>query len=643
MWNPFGIGLVNLPRGWPQENTTANGTTVIFETVKATNAAAAAFGGAMIRAKARFVGTIISPHGTFAPPPALLHAQLPSTLLIVRAINSPSLLLGVFTVDASRTFLVAVDLRVALGGDEGGAAFAPRNVTLTLHPAVGRAIVRSVHSPHDAGVAFNQSTEGEALRIRIDDLEAGSAAFIELHAAATTTASTSAIFLDATLATRTWWAGSSRSHLSLAHTYPMTAPKPASYDWFAAGSRRFNAMGVFAFDGAGSPIPDSQFIIGASVHAPPLNVASGALWATLRDAGLNVVAVDGETSTAAITAALGFAHDFGMFVMSGISTAVLAEDGGRSVMRNFSCHPSWIGSVLVRAMEDGDASTARAVAAATRMMLHNDLYWAFATATTMSVNGTLDLASTAGVVLPSPILPTIGSAATADAMRDSILKDLYRLQASPAVGEGIGGADAPFTPLATLGVALDACALNRSDSLLRFGAFASLVFGAQSIWWSHLSSCAPPVPTSTAFRVISSANNRVGQWGSALLRSSYKITRLHSSVEGAPSWTARGFAAEPSLVALPLPTKLLVAQLRHRTNPFAPPMLLVVDARVSESFGGAPLRTIRIALHSSVVATQPLEGDVWEGHGVCDKIHLGPVLPLKLPGGSAQLVALSQR
>ena len=69
--------------------------------------------------------------------------------------------------------------------------------------------------------------------------------------------------------------------------------------------------------------------------------------------------------------------------------------------------------------------------------------------------------------------------------------------------------------------------------------------------------------------------------------------------------------------------------------------VLVVNKQVDHRPGGAPLREIRVRLHHTVAATQPLEGDCAASRCQCGMSNLGSTIAVKLPGGSGQLVALA--
>ena len=53
-----------------------------------------------------------------------------------------------------------------------------------------------------------------------------------------------------------------------------------------------------------------------------------------------------------------------------------------------------------------------------------------------------------------------------------------------------------------------------SDSLARFAAYASVLWGAQALWWEGVGSCAPV--GSPLFSLIGSINRRLAQWAGPL-------------------------------------------------------------------------------------------------------------------------------
>ena len=71
-------------------------------------------------------------------------------------------------------------------------------------------------------------------------------------------------------------------------------------------------------------------------------------------------------------------------------------------------------------------------------------------------------------------------------------------------------------------------------------------------------------------------------------------------------------------------------------------VLWILSTDLSAAAGGAPVRQLNVTLRSDVWATHPIEPDAFQGFSTdCNLNWLGSAMPLRLPGGSVQLVSYS--
>ena len=66
----------------------------------------------------------------------------------------------------------------------------------------------------------------------------------------------------------------------------------------------------------------------------------------------------------------------------------------------------------------------------------------------------------------------------------------------------------------SMAVSVDACATD-AESLLRFGAYTSILLGSQMLWWAGVAECAPI--GSEKFGLISKLNRRISTWAQPLM------------------------------------------------------------------------------------------------------------------------------
>ena len=71
-------------------------------------------------------------------------------------------------------------------------------------------------------------------------------------------------------------------------------------------------------------------------------------------------------------------------------------------------------------------------------------------------------------------------------------------------------------------------------------------------------------------------------------------------------------------------------------------VLFVMSTALSHARGGAPVRQLNITLRGDIWTTHPIEPNAYQGFTTdCNLGWLGPFIPLRLPGGAAQVVSYS--
>ena len=81
----------------------------------------------------------------------------------------------------------------------------------------------------------------------------------------------------------------------------------------------------------------------------------------------------------------------------------------------------------------------------------------------------------------------------------------------------------------------------------------------------------------------------------------------------------------------------LTLHVRDNDSVTVPPSSAVVSTALADTPGGAPLRSVTLTLRDDVLETTLLEGN--EAVPACFMHMIRYVVPLRLPGGSAQLLA----
>jgi len=244
----------------------------------------------------------------------------------------------------------------------------------------------------------------------------------------------------------------------------------------------------------------------------------------------------------------------------------------------------------------------------------------------------------------------------------------------------LGTASANASNSMTMAVTLDACALE-SDSLARFAAYSSVIWGAQALWWEGVSACAPL--GSDDFALIGSINRRVAQWAEPLfLKSKNEAVYLYAQ-PGVYNVVRYAVAQVWSTSSLKLPPVQGVTAARpspgglienmdddviaiHLVNTSVVPSdktraLLFLSTAFAPSRGGAPIRQLSIQMRSDITSAQPVEPDLFQGWGDLPHVNSPPgiapnffgtkpcflswwggKLPLQLAGGAAQFVTYTK-
>ena len=594
-------------------------------------------------------------------------------------------------------YLFVLDRRVS-----GQVARLPaRNVTLTLHPSVGVAVVvppgrqgrrgfdelRARHGvpppplgrrrPHYSHVAWHHPAEGtageggageglgkRALQVTVE-VVGGGGAFVRLYPVA----GGEAALLRASFSSVDWIykkAEISMLTQGISMNTGLKAPSEA-YDSWHPRYRPYDGLEK----SAGHPFEDAtggeqtNFIIGASFlgSLPPTAADEAEAWAW---AGYNLLSLEAPSdaalreygpSAAAVGTVLDAGYSFGFFVTlePRASASFLEPLDVVKLNRAYRCHGRWAGLVLARRVND-TAATSAAVVAAAALKTYAHGSWLLPLTTTSSAKLALELGER-GVPLAMPSVPHStpgGESAIAwaqavvaqyEPMRAMLAASYVATITEKNVTRWSSEAELPFV------AALDACASD-SDSMLRWSAFSALAYGARGLYWQGAGKCAPH--GSAKFGLIASINKRIAAWGNTFVANlanpgrhpggGYNVTRMWSSGFTLPHAVRPGSGGPTDLVqaadADVLIVKLQTPDGREERNE-ATPLLYVVDQRVSHTPGAAQPRTVRVTLREDVKATQPVEGDCAASRCLCAMSLIGNVLTIKLPGGSGQLVALA--
>ena len=217
----------------------------------------------------------------------------------------------------------------------------------------------------------------------------------------------------------------------------------------------------------------------------------------------------------------------------------------------------------------------------------------------------------------------------------------------------------------SMAISLDACDLRPSAARLRFAVYSSALWGSQALWWEGMAACAPPA--SDAFALIGTVNARLAQWAGPLVlkrplhgrrppfsvadvfsTSSLRLPPLHGVAARAPgqAWTDIVQSMDDELIAVHLVNNSVASGRNRRL------LLFLSTALQREAVGDATIH-----VRDDVVSSTPIEPDRFQGFAdlpgdpnidgfgpnllgkqACSLSWTGNVMPLRMPGGSAQLV-----
>ena len=650
----WGHGIWNMPH--PSQVSGRGTPTLNYEDVAKANKDAKVWGQRLL-GKRRF--------GTFrtAPESAVTSARAvpPRMGLIIEAM-SEGLLVVVFAENSTDLLLMVVDTRTS--HVRGAVPVRKAFIQVAVSPCGGTSTGTSTGTntstgsmvftlaPVPGGTGGYAEGRGRAAVTNVGtsrvefDIEGGGGLLLSV---ADTVGS--GCLVDTAAKTRDWFFNP--SHMSLRWSYPKVSPKTASFSAWGGPPRAYKAGGLAAG-------MYSSFMIGGDMHSDGFGFGSTSLADAWAGAGFNVVSLPGA-NTGAVTDGLGWAARAGMFVVlvdaaSGACDGTMSPSTVEVLARTFSCHTNLLGLNLALP-SDGAQPRPNEAADASRAM-KNAFYWGYPFAlVSTSVKNTLALAEEGIPLAPMAFPSPSANATTAAALHDWAMGMVQHVANLTAIAHRRGSAargnlhqaskgKAQFTPA----VMFDACSANRSDSVTRFQAFASVLYGAQGVWWRHMDTCAKV--NSPQFGLISAINRRIASWADPLLLqpSLYAVTAAWSSsvgVEYPPFFTPTGAQITvgkpgPGQLIVEAPPGLLIVELANVTKTApgrAERYVFFLSTRLAGLPGGAPMAEYRVVWREDVATTHPVEADPEHaGAGSCNLNWLGSVSPITLPGGGIQLV-----
>ena len=683
--------------------------TINYETVKRMNADARVWGTILLDAK--HVGAMRTPQSTalvdFSASPA---ADLPVIA------SDESLLIGAFITPAVGElrsgpkegvagYLMVVDLRTSPNDTE--TPILPRRASLTLHSAcAGRVIAGGKGGWAEAAMREMAQVDVETPLVQEAkgnmrlSLPGGGGALIELRETGSEAspaggvhdlggggdkAVQSSTCRDVLVRVRRWWFDPRRLSLRPpdrgTRTDAPITPKDATFNRYGAAQRHFSPGGLAGYK--------SDFIIGGSNGESEGGWGSPSeakAWAT---AGFNVVSLT-FTNLTHLRTSLAHAMAFGLFAIAsaypqkttrGKSGSLTPEAAGK-LYTSLSCHPNLMG-LEVSARGGGTGSTASqaeppepipAIISEVTEVIRAEGYWLVPFISRVpSIAAAIEVARV-GVPLAPVALPAAPVAGRSASENVTTPGRWARALVAQVYAHARVAANLSMPPL-TMAASLDVCRLAASDSMLRFASYASILYGAQAIFWDGVGRCARP--GSDAFTLLGAVNRRLAQWAGPLFLqpqtyrvAPWRVTEVYSTA----AWELpplQGVAARkpgtfPSDLVQSLGSEMVAITLENRTAAAsrsyhnARRLLFFFSTELSVVRGGAGVRQIPVHLRSDVVATRPLEPDAYQGfadlpgneappptlpptfHGVqgCELQWVGNVLTqLRLPGGGMQLVS----
>ena len=458
--------------------------------------------------------------------------------------------------------------------------------------------------------------------------------------------------------------------------------RPYWYDGFGAGGRYYLPGGL-----AGRA---SQYLIGGSYSGQPTgwrNPTEAVAWAQAGFAFGSIMVGDDE---ATLRRALGLAMAFGTLVLAAPSVNRSASPADvHTLIRRYGCHPNlmglWLGAATASGVTNGTGAAVET--------MRREGFWmlplvsavaSVADAVRLAVDGNMPVAP---VSLPAP--PLSSPTSTTATQQQRLRGEAPLLRDTPAVAWGQKTVDqlaalshaASNASLAmSMAVSVDACATD-AESLLRFGAYTSILLGSQMLWWAGVAECAPI--GSEKFGLISKLNRRISTWAQPLmlpvgpaLPPLYRVHAVWSTssitfpplggVAGAGAGvTPRAPGSSPSDLIRFMDEELLAVELTNRSDVqrgMPTRVLLVLSTDLAATRGAPGVRQLELGLRGDVSHTVPIEPDALQGYADlpwgtprgnvpnaprdftgadrCPMGWLGPRAPLRLPGGSVQVMSV---
>lgn len=597
-------------------NFTANATTPTYDLVKEINTAALSWGAVITRSTHR--GVLFTPAASDVTEwtsvnPGKAGGVPPSPASIITSMSSEALV-GVFrgtteSPDDTTAHLIIVDTRV--GNLTSVPHTQPRELTLTLHPAVA-AVVRV--QPHK-GETVMRPVAGGGTQVKIS-LRGGEGTMLRVSA----------------------------RHGHEMEFIGSTRFRPWQFDREHAAATKHQSWGgqttntdLHATSQYG-PTALTSFMFGCTHESQPLQDSEADI-KKLSEAGFNWLSLPASTPhLPAFGAALEHARLHGMLI-SGHTTDPIA-------LRPFACSPNLAGWSA-----DADPSSYATIMNAAMMLRDNNGHLLplvrsrdvkVAIALGSHAVGSSDSNFSAVPVASAVVPPAMGQVDALTAGKATLQVYGQLRDAARGVTTGVG-----FSFIASI----DSCT-NQSDSMMRFMTYSSMLFGVQGIFHQNVEAC---MAEQWRFMVLSGINQRLQQWVEVF--TSYQLTTVYMptswgvsdcpfdscSVPGQSGENLIKSASEDLLIAVMEPTS--APDDERWPSPSSKSqlqtVLFVVSTRLQHTPGAESNRPVSIVLHPRVVGTQAIENSCRAGFTQCNKLRTGSTAELQLPGGSAQLVALA--
>ena len=569
-------------------------------------------------------------------------------------------LVGLFTSGDSGGYLMVVDTRAALS--IGAPGTAKRSVSLQLSSkctatAVPPGVERSLASLQFSAL-HQEAADGAHTQAVTLSLQAGEGALLKVIGVGCAGVLRGAgrwLYDERSIAARQLFGRNilvnAKTHWNPWHNFQDTK------DWTpwqtaveSSTSRRADTR-----NGAGPKDRDSLIIAG-SYHEQAGGITDVNAARRFAEGGFTAVSIN-STNASAVAAALTWAAAYGISVFT--DAAPMSHDS----IDSWGCHTSFGGEWLSATDTDLHATVTR---------LRQRGPWLLPI-----VYGVTSAGAAAGLAAQGAPLAAVTVALASQVATGATAVKTLRLLGAVRTAIALNASSK-----ASVAVAIPVCATN-SDSLLRFAAYASLPLAftprtagqrlTGALIWEGLGQCA--TIGTAKFDLIANINNRLTQqaWISAFANTSASSMRIWSTASFAVEGSVAPGSIAGGLVEI-MDDELLVFEFDVNRTGNVNGTIYVVSAQLDIKPGGAPRRTVRIQLRGAtcqyrnttkaaphqfckdcpgwqgevpmscsggVASTQPVEGSCFQNEPTaasCGLHRVGNVLPLLLPGGSAQLV-----